>query len=123
MVVVQHSAVPRATDDRGGGAVVVLGASLALDELTTEALVKTLGHVVGHELPDHVPQMSLAEEDELVETLVFDRLHEPLGVGIAIRTARWDLPAGTTPGPSPASRSGNTSTALPGSTDRKSTRL
>jgi hypothetical protein len=40
--------------------------------LASNALVETLGHVVLDEFLDQVAQMSLAENDELVETLVFD---------------------------------------------------
>ena len=42
--------------------------------------------------------MSLAEEDEVVQALVLDRLHEPLRVRIAVRTPRRDLHAGDAPG-------------------------
>src|ERR1019366_7837372 len=37
--------------------------------------------------------MSLAEDDELIETLVLDGLHEALCVRIAIGALRWDLHA------------------------------
>src|SRR5450759_4723196 len=60
------------------------------DELAADALMESLGQVVRHELVHHVPQVSLAEEDEFVQALVLDRLHEPLGVRIAVRTARWE---------------------------------
>ncbi len=49
--------------------------------------------IVRHVLLDHVSQMALAEEDEMVQTLVFDRFDKPLGVGIAVRTSGRGLDA------------------------------
>src|SRR5450759_696170 len=72
---------------------------LSPDDLAADALMESLGQVVRHELLHHVPQVSLAEEDEFVQALVLDRLHEPLGVRIAVRTARWDLHALHAPRP------------------------
>jgi hypothetical protein len=48
--------------------------------------------VVLHELPDDVPQVTFAEEDEVVQALVLERLHEPLRVRVAI----WALRRGLT---------------------------
>ena len=63
------------------------------DQFATDALVKPLGHVVVDEFLDQVAQMSLAEDDELIETLVLDGLHEALRVRIAIGALRWDFHA------------------------------
>jgi hypothetical protein len=43
------------------------------------------------------PQMSLAEENEVVEALVLDRLHKPFRVRIAVGTFRRDLGADDAP--------------------------
>ena len=66
---------------------------LHLEQLPTEPLIKALPMVVGHELLDDVPKMALTEKDEVIQTLVFDGLHEPLRVGIAVRASRRDLQA------------------------------
>jgi hypothetical protein len=55
--------------------------------------MKTLGQIVLDEFLDQVPQMALAEYDEVIETLAPDGLHKSLGVRIAARTLRWDLHA------------------------------
>lgn len=53
MVIVQQGTEAGATDDRGSGPVVVRRDGLAFDELPADALVKTLGLIVVHELLDH----------------------------------------------------------------------
>ena len=73
--------------------------SPARDELTVETLMKELGQVVSHEFLEHVAQMPLAEEDEVIQTLVLDRLHEPLRVRIAVGALRGDLHALHAPRP------------------------
>ena len=93
MVIVQEAPEPRAADDRGIRPVVARGASLALDELAAQTLMETLGQVVCHELLHHVSQMALAEEDEVIQALMLDGLHESLGVWIAVWTLRRDLHA------------------------------
>ena len=42
--------------------------------------------------------MSLAKDDELIETLVLDGLHEALRIRIAIGALRWDFHALHAPG-------------------------
>ncbi len=96
VVVVQQSAETRATGDRAGGLVLVGGRGRHHDEVAVEALVKSLRHVVTHVLLDHIPKMPLAKEDEVVEALVFDRLHEAFRVRIAV----WTL-GGVVAGPLP----------------------
>ena len=48
----------------------------------------SLSVVVRHVFTHGEPEMSLAEKDELAETLTLDRQDEPLGVRIQIRAAR-----------------------------------
>ena len=48
--------------------------SLQLHQLSTEPLMKAFPLVVGHELLGHVPEMPLAEENQVIEALVFDGL-------------------------------------------------
>jgi hypothetical protein len=68
MVVVQQSAEARATGDLAICPVVIRRTDVP-DELATDALVKPLGHVVLDEFLDQVPQMSLAEDHKLIQTL------------------------------------------------------
>ena len=63
------------------------------DQLATDALVKTLGPVVRDEFLDQVAQMSLAEDNEVIETLVLDGFHKARRVWIAIEALRWNLHA------------------------------
>jgi hypothetical protein len=93
MVVVQERTESRTANNRVVGPVVVRRTSLALDELASNALVKSFGQIVLHEFLDHVAQMPLSEKDEVFETLVFDCLYESLRVQIAIRTLRANLHA------------------------------
>ncbi len=44
--------------------------SLSLDQLATKALMKALPIVVGHEFPDDMPEMSRAEEDQVIQALL-----------------------------------------------------
>jgi hypothetical protein len=60
----------------------------ASDQPITQALMIPLGVVVRHELSDGAPQRRLADEDHAIETLVFDRAYEPLGVGVQVRRPR-----------------------------------
>jgi len=66
MIVVQYAAEPRPAGDLIASPVPVRRDSLALDQLSTEPLMKTFPMVVGHELFDHVPEMPLAEEDQAI---------------------------------------------------------
>jgi hypothetical protein len=57
------------------------------------ARVEPLGHIVLNEFFYQVAQMSLAEDDEVIETLVLDGLYKALRVWIAIWTLRRNLHA------------------------------
>jgi hypothetical protein len=48
--------------------------------------VKTLGVIVLYEFFDQPPQVTLAEDNELIQALVLYRFHKPLRVRIAVRT-------------------------------------
>ena len=45
--------------------------------------------VMFDELVDELAQMSLAKRNHAIETLLFDRADEPLGIGVEIGTLRW----------------------------------
>jgi len=51
--------------------------------------VVALSVVVVDVLPDRVPKVAFAERYDLVQTLRLDRQYEPFGVGIEVRTPRW----------------------------------
>ena len=97
MIEVEDAAEARVTGDLAIGPVVIRQTDVP-DELATDALVKPLRHVVLDEFLDQVAQISLAEDDELIETLVLDGLHEALRIRIAIRALRWDFRALHAPG-------------------------
>ena len=90
-VVVQHPAEARATGDLAICPVVIRRSNLLSDELATDALVEPLSHIVLNEFLDQVTQMSLAEDDEVIETLVLDGFYKALRVWIAIWTLRRNL--------------------------------
>ena len=54
--------------------------------------MKALPMIVGHKFLDDVPEMSLAEKDEVIQTLVFDGFDKPLRMrcssGFAPESAR-----------------------------------
>ena len=85
VVVVEQSTETRPASDRIERRVVVARRCLRSDDLAANPLVVALGQVVGHEVLDHVPQVTLAEDDEVVQTLGTDRFHKPLRVRIAVR--------------------------------------
>ena len=60
----------------------------SLQELVVESLVVSLTLVMLDVLVDDEAQMPLAERDDTMEALFFDRPDEPLGIGIEIRTLR-----------------------------------
>jgi hypothetical protein len=60
---------------------------LWLDDLV-EALVNPLLMIVLEILGQDVPQLLFGEEDQVIETLLFDGSHEPLRVCIQIGTTR-----------------------------------
>ena len=66
VVVVQEGAEPRASNDRAGCSIVVREPSPGVDELTIDALVKAFPQIVRHEFRDHMTQMMLPEEDEVI---------------------------------------------------------
>jgi hypothetical protein len=70
VLVIQKSTEARAPDNRAIGPIVVRAARLALDQLAVQPLMETLGVIVFHAFLDQVPQMSLAENHEVFETLV-----------------------------------------------------
>ena len=45
--------------------------------------------VMFDELVDELAQMSLAKRNHAIETLLFDRADEPLGIGVEIGILRW----------------------------------
>ncbi len=92
MVIVQQSAEGRPTGDLAICPVVIRRTDVP-DELATDALVKTLGHVVLDEFPDQVAQMSLAENCKVIQALVLDGFDKSFRVGIAIRALCRDLRA------------------------------
>ncbi len=61
-------------------------------QLSSESLVLSLGVIVGGELRDGVPEMPLAEADELVETLRFSGEDEPFGVSVEVFTPHESPP-------------------------------
>jgi hypothetical protein len=81
-VVVEQSAETRPASDLGGNRVVVAWRCLRPDDLAADPLVGALGQVVLQELLDQVPQVTLAENDEVVQTLGSDRLYETLRVRV-----------------------------------------
>ena len=92
MVIVQQSAEARPTGDLAICPVVIRRTDVS-DELATDALLKPLGHVVLDEFLDQMVQMSLAENHEVIQTLVLDRFDKSFRVGIAIWALRWDFHA------------------------------
>ena len=59
-----------------------------MQELVVESLVVSLTMVMLDVLVDDEAQMPLAERDDTMEALFFDRPDEPLGIGVEIRTLR-----------------------------------
>jgi hypothetical protein len=104
-VEVQHPAEARATGDLAICPVVIRRSDLLSDELATDALLEPLGHIVLKEFLDQVAQMSLAEDDEVIETLVLDGLYKALRINRAFRrsSTAWSLTQVPLPGlcPSP----------------------
>jgi predicted sugar kinase len=69
MVVIQQSAEARPTAHIAVGPVVIRRTDVP-DELATHVLVVPLGDRVIKEFLDQVPQMALAENDKVIQTLV-----------------------------------------------------
>ena len=59
-----------------------------MQELVVESLVVSLTMVMLDVLVNDEAQMPLAERDDAMETLLFDRPDEPLGIGVEIRALR-----------------------------------
>ena len=53
----------------------IVGCLQRLDKLAVEALMESLLEIMIHVLSDHIAEMLLAEEHEIVETLVLNRFH------------------------------------------------
>jgi hypothetical protein len=62
---------------------------LALDQFVVQSLVIPLAMVVGDEFRDRSSMMALAEQNQAVQTLLFDRADKPFGVRVGIGCARW----------------------------------
>ena len=60
-----------------------------MQELVVESLVVSLTMVVLAVLVDAEASMPLAERDDTMEALLFDRPDEPLGIGVEFRALRW----------------------------------
>jgi hypothetical protein len=86
VVVAENATEPgAATDDSNA---VVIGGDLGRTrDSAFEPLVKSLGLVAYDELPDQVPKMALAEDDEVVQTFVPEGPNEALRERIAVRGA------------------------------------
>ena len=87
MIEVEKSAEARATGDLAVSPVVIRRAEVP-DQLATEPLMKALPMIVGHQFLDDVPEMSLAEEDEVIQALVPDGFHKPLRMRGAVWASR-----------------------------------
>ena len=57
---------------------------LALDQFVVQPLMIPLAMVVGDKFRDSPSMMALAERNQAVQTLLFDRADEPFGVGVGI---------------------------------------
>ena len=64
---------------------------VARDEFVVEPLMISLGQIMDHVLRDGTTKGSLAEEDELVETLGLDGENESLGESVQVRTSTRQL--------------------------------
>ncbi|MFC1643402.1 hypothetical protein ACFL5O_12105, partial [Myxococcota bacterium] len=69
MAETEQAAEPRSTPDGASDRVVVTRKRRRPDELTAEPLVKAFGQIVIHESTDPVPQLTLTEDDEVLQTL------------------------------------------------------
>ena len=83
VIEVEEPAEARATGDLAIFPVVIRRTDVS-DELATDALVESLVHVVLDKFLEQEAQMSLTKNHEVVETLVPDCLHKPLGVRIGV---------------------------------------
>jgi hypothetical protein len=81
VVVSQQPAQPVPAADLGP----TRGSGCRGDQRIPESLMVPLPMVVRHELVQGAEQPALSEQDEAIETLVSDRAHEALRVGVGIR--------------------------------------
>ena len=65
-----------------------LGLGRSIDQPIAESLMVAIQVVVRDIFVDGVPQVQLADGDDLREALLFDRTHESLRVRVEIRTLR-----------------------------------
>jgi hypothetical protein len=77
----QHPAEPLEALDRPGRRFV---ATIRLDQSVVEPLVIPLRVVMSGEISGRILERPFPEEDHSTETLVLDRPHKPLGVGIGL---------------------------------------
>ncbi len=69
-----------------------------LDQPIVDPLVIPLPVIVSRELPGCLPKRRFSEKDHPIEAFIFDRPHEPLGVGVQVGGTRRQadyLDAGT----------------------------
>src|SRR4051794_12581319 len=86
VIVVQHSTQALSSLDRTGiSHMTWFGA----EELIAETLVRTFPMVMGDELMKGGPQGLFSEQDQAVQTGLFDRAHKSFGMRVEIRGARW----------------------------------
>ncbi len=64
--------------DRAGRSVVIVGRHLRTNDASAKTLVVSLRVVVHRKFAKQMPKMSFAEDDEMIETLGRDGLHEYL---------------------------------------------
>ena len=79
MVETEHSTESLKALDWTDGRFVV---AIRLDQSVVEPLMIPLGMVMSRELASGLPKRPFSEEDHSVETLMPERPHEPLGVGV-----------------------------------------
>lgn len=66
------------------------GRGVAVDQAVAQPLVVALQVIMGRVFVDGVPEVPLADGDDLGEAFFFDGPHESLGVRIEVRTAGWE---------------------------------
>ncbi len=88
MVVAQQTAEPLVLSDRSRAPA---DAFTGEGDGVVESLVVPLSMVMGQVLSDHMTQHALAEDDNLVETLLLDGSDEALGEGIQVGRLRRQL--------------------------------
>ena len=92
---VRQPAEDRAADDLTGLCSRRLGSRLR--ELELQRLMRARGVVVADEFAEHMPQVPLVHDDEMVEALAPERAREPLGdplacgVAIGVSTVRMPM--------------------------------